>query len=82
MARSLRELRQRRGWSQAELARRSGLHGSTVSLIESGVMRGYPSQLEKLARALGISRGQLDRLLRTSGGRPVRRPEQCRRRSQ
>jgi transcriptional regulator with XRE-family HTH domain len=82
MSRGIRELRERRGWSQAELARRAGLHGSTVNLIENGMMLGYASQLEKLAQALGVSRVQLERLLCTSAGRPVRRPEPRRRRDQ
>ncbi len=47
--------RSRRGWSRAELARRAGLNPSTVGLIESGRLRPYPSQLVKLANALGIS---------------------------
>lgn len=40
-------------WSQSELARRSGLAAPTVSQIESGRLRPYPIQLEKLAAALG-----------------------------
>jgi transcriptional regulator with XRE-family HTH domain len=41
--------------SQAELARRSELHNSTLSLVESGRLRPYPSQLEKLAAGLGFA---------------------------
>jgi transcriptional regulator with XRE-family HTH domain len=82
MGMTIRELRGKRGWSQAELARRASLHGSTVSLIESGMMRGYPSQLEKLAQALSVNRVQLERMLRTSGDRPGRRPEPRRGRGQ
>jgi transcriptional regulator with XRE-family HTH domain len=52
-----------------------GLARSTVNLIENGMMLGYASQLEKLAQALGVSRVQLERLLRTSERRPVRRPK-------
>ena len=43
-----------RGWTQAELARRAGLHPSTVCQIEKGRFRPYPSQLTKLARALQV----------------------------
>lgn len=50
--------RQRRGWSQAELARRARMSAATVSQIESGRMRPYDSQLRKLRRALGLPRGQ------------------------
>jgi len=46
------EERKRRGWSQSELARRAGMHNSTVSLIEHGRMTPYQSQLDKLAGAL------------------------------
>lgn len=41
-------------WSQAELSRRSGVHTSTISHIERGRMIPYPSQLERIARALGV----------------------------
>ena len=52
------EIQRRReelGWSRAELARRAVIHPSTVSQIENGRLRPYPSQLEKLAHALGVS---------------------------
>lgn len=44
--------REARGWSKSELARRAGLNQATVQVIENARMRPYPSQLEKLARAL------------------------------
>jgi transcriptional regulator with XRE-family HTH domain len=43
-----------RDWSQAELARQSGLNPNTVCQIEAGRLRPYASQLAKLARALGV----------------------------
>lgn len=46
------------GWSQSELARRSGLHASTISLAESGRFRLSPVQLAKLAVALNTSEAQ------------------------
>ena len=46
--------RERRGWSRAELARRAHLNAATVSLIESGRLEPYRSQLLKLADALGL----------------------------
>lgn len=55
-----RTFRRRRGWSQAELARRAGLHPSTVSLIESQRLRPYPGQLAKLARALGVAPEEIE----------------------
>ena len=45
--------RRRLGWSRAELARRAERNAATVGLIESGRFDPYPSQLKKLARALG-----------------------------
>lgn len=38
--------------SKAALARRAGLNSTTISVIESGRLVGYPVQLEKIARAL------------------------------
>ena len=51
----LTALRREAGISQAELARRAGLHNSTLSLVESGRMQPYPSQTLKLAKGLGYS---------------------------
>lgn len=45
-------LRNGKGWTKAELARRASLSASTVGLIESGRLAPYPVQLEKLAGAL------------------------------
>ena len=49
----IRVEREKHGWSQSELARRSLMHPSTVSQIENAKMVAYPSQLAKLAAALG-----------------------------
>ena len=59
----LKEKRQRRGWTQAELARRADLNAGTVSLIESRRFRPYESQLAKLARALGVAETEAESLL-------------------
>lgn len=45
-------LRESKGWNRSELARQSGLHRSQITLFESGRMVPYPSQLEKIAKAL------------------------------
>ena len=52
---NLTRLREQRGWSKSELARRAGLNQSTVSAVENGRAVPYDSQLEKLASALGVS---------------------------
>jgi hypothetical protein len=68
-----------RGDLLAARARRAGLHACTVNLVENNKILGYPSQLQKLARALGISRRELERLLETGSrksgrARSARRP--------
>lgn len=56
----VRELREARGWSQAELARRAGIRPSTLSAIENGQTKGVDfDTLEKLARALEVDPGFL-----------------------
>jgi transcriptional regulator with XRE-family HTH domain len=55
--------RQRRGWSQAEMARRAQLNANTVSQIESGRFQPYPAQLQKLASALAWPVAEAERLL-------------------
>ena len=56
------------GWSQAELARRSGMNATTISLIESGRFRPYPAQVGKLAKALGCAPSQLSSLIEDPPG--------------
>lgn len=51
---AITKLRQERGWSRAELARQARLNSSTVGQIESGRLKPYKSQLEKLATAFGV----------------------------
>ncbi len=56
----IKELRDLKGWSQAELARRSGVGQSTVSRIEAGETSGISLGIvEKLASALGCDPGYL-----------------------
>jgi transcriptional regulator with XRE-family HTH domain len=65
----IREARQKRGWSQRELARRAGVRQATVSQLERGVRRLDLDVLERVARALGVP---ANRLLRATS-RPSRR---------
>jgi ribosome-binding protein aMBF1 (putative translation factor) len=55
--------RQRRGWSQAELARRAQINANTVSLIESARFKPYGVQLAKIARVLNWPAQEASRLL-------------------
>ena len=55
--------RKRRGWSQAELARRAHLNAATVSQIESGRLTPYGSQVQKIADALGVPAAEAHLLL-------------------
>ena len=52
--RSIRIAREARRWSRAELARRAGMNAVTVGQIELGRLLPYPSQIRKLASALGL----------------------------
>jgi transcriptional regulator with XRE-family HTH domain len=56
----IRELRDLKSWSQAELARRSKVPQSTISRIEAGATPSVNlDNLEKLAKALGCDPGYL-----------------------
>lgn len=53
------ELRLELGISKAELARRASLNATTVGEITLGVTRGRPSQIARLAVALGVDPAEL-----------------------
>jgi len=55
----LRALRRQRGWTLAQVAKRSGLAISTVSKIERGLLAPAYYKLTELARALGVDAGDL-----------------------
>ncbi len=56
----IKQLRKVNGWSQAELARRSGVHQSVISRLESGQSQSVSlKNLEKLAGALECDPGYL-----------------------
>ncbi len=55
----IRAERDRRGWSQRELARRAGVPQYTVSRYEAGVRKLDLDVLEKLARAFGVPPARL-----------------------
>lgn len=47
-------IREGRGLSRAEVARRAGLNAADVGRMESGRLVPYDGQLVKIARALGV----------------------------
>ena len=52
----LQEMREAKGWSQAELARRSGVPQPTISRIEASESGSISlANLERLADALGVN---------------------------
>ncbi|MFV2099154.1 MULTISPECIES: helix-turn-helix domain-containing protein [unclassified Micromonospora] len=55
LGRSVRELRERRGWSQTQLATASGMTQSAVARFEAGGTVPTLVVLERLAAALGVS---------------------------
>ncbi len=58
--RTIRELRQERGWTQLELANRVGVTPSSVYNWESGKFEPKASQLRALARAFAVSMDEID----------------------
>ena len=56
LAQRLRMARAYRGWSQTELAKRSGVHNMQISKLERGITReASSSTLRALCKALGVS---------------------------
>ena len=50
----LRKMRQEKGWTQEDLAEKSGMHFTYVGQIERGIRNPSLVNLYKLARALGV----------------------------
>jgi transcriptional regulator with XRE-family HTH domain len=55
LADKIKRLRKERGWSQAELAERLGVHDGHISRIETGKYQPSVDVLWKLARTLEVS---------------------------
>lgn len=55
LGRSVRELRERRGWSQTQLAKESGMTQPAVARFEAGGTVPTLMVLERLAAALDVS---------------------------
>lgn len=66
----VREVREARGWTQAQLAERADCAQSKISYLETGrTQRIDLPLLERVAKALGVEPGEL--LVRTSGRKRV-----------
>jgi len=59
LGRNLKRLRSEKGWSQEELADQAGLHRTYVSGVERGVRNPTITIVATLAKALGVSAGEL-----------------------
>lgn len=59
VGRRIRELRQKRGWSQEKLAEESGLHRTYIGQVERGEKSIGIENLFRLAAALGVSATRL-----------------------
>lgn|GEM_PF-2920333 len=60
LAQRLRMARAYRGWSQTELAKRSGVHNMQISKLERGVIHETSTgTLRALCQALGVSPGYI-----------------------
>jgi DNA-binding XRE family transcriptional regulator len=57
---TIRALRQQRGWSQYELALQVGVHPQAVYLWESGRRTPQVSQMRKLGRLFGMCSDEID----------------------
>lgn len=55
----LKEIRQQRGLSQAELARRAHVHRVSINRYESGAIKPNIETLVKLSHALNVTPGEL-----------------------
>ncbi|MBV9452937.1 MAG: helix-turn-helix transcriptional regulator [Rubrobacter sp.] len=55
----LRRLRQQAVMSQQQLADESGVARDTISKLETGQRRAYPTTIRKLAASLGVKPGEL-----------------------
>lgn len=58
----VKQLRERAGISQAELARRVGVSPGTIGRVEAGTLSMGPENLQRLAEALDVSNGDRKRL--------------------
>jgi DNA-binding XRE family transcriptional regulator len=60
IGKTIQKMRTEKGWTQTELAERSGLQQSHISRLEAGAHSPSWKTLEKIAGVLGVDVGQLD----------------------
>lgn len=65
---SIRELRQERGWSQNDLATRLQVHPQAVYLWESGRRIPHVLTLRKLGQLFGLSSDEITLIEKQPGG--------------
>lgn len=58
----LRQERERRGLTQAKLAAMSGVAAQDISALERGWRKPFPTWKERLARALGLTGADAEKL--------------------
>jgi len=56
---NVRKLREKRGWSQEELAYKAHLHRTYISGVERGVRNPTVAVLQEIAKALNVASSQL-----------------------
>ena len=59
LLKNLRAIRERRGWTQAQLAAKAGYSDAFISQLETGKKHGSVATLKSLARGLGVTTDQL-----------------------
>ena len=60
VSKRIRELREKAGWTQEDLAQKTGLPQSHISRLENGKHSPAHATLEKIAAALGVGVGEID----------------------
>ena len=59
VGKNVRSLREEKGWSQEELADRTGLHRTYISGIERGIRNPTVTIIAKMAKQLDVEPGEL-----------------------
>lgn len=55
----IKQMRLNRGWTQRELSEKSGIDQEVISMYENNKRNPLPKNLAKLAKAFGVSVGEL-----------------------